>query len=65
MKEQHDKKWAEYLDLIRLTSNWYDMKAFFAQQSMNASMKKDSKTSYFHCIQHCRDCFFSFVQFQQ
>jgi hypothetical protein len=48
MKGQHDKKLAEYLELIKLTSNWYGMKAFFAQQSMNASMKKDSKTSYFH-----------------
>ena len=47
MKERHGKKWAEYLDLIKATSNQNDMKAFFAQQSINAYMKKASKTNYF------------------
>ena len=47
MKEQHGKKWAEHLDLIKVTSNWHDMKAFFPQQIMNAFMKKASKTTYF------------------
>ena len=47
MKVQHGQKWAEYLELSKVTSNWQDMKAFVAQQSINAFMKKASKTTYF------------------
>jgi hypothetical protein len=35
------------LELIKVTSNQHDRKAFFAQQSMNTCMKKASKTTYF------------------
>ena len=30
MKEQYGKKWAEYFELIKVTTNQHDMKAFFA-----------------------------------
>ena len=30
MKEQHSKKWAEYLECRQVTNNQHDMNTFFA-----------------------------------
>jgi hypothetical protein len=34
MKEQQGKKWVEYLELIKVTSNWQDMKASLLNKAL-------------------------------